>query len=146
MFKQQCLIRKITPKLIEELKGFGYECFKSSENGNRKNGILCNGKIAVALPDNCDGFDIDTYLSENPKIVDCGWNDEMFLALAALRNDTDKHQWFICKEEFLNYSLETVKVGTWQKCIFDKLSYSQTLRFRKAKKDEIITHFKTEFD
>ena len=30
--------------------------------------------------------------------IDCGTNEELFLAIAALRDDTDKLQWFISPE------------------------------------------------
>lgn len=73
----------------------------------------------------------------------CQTNERLFLAIAAMRNDSDKHQWFICKEEFIStHTLDIVKKDTWQKSIHDKLSYSQKRLWKKATVKELINHFK----
>ena len=73
----------------------------------------------------------------------CGNNEDLFLALAALNCKSDKYKWFICKEEYIsNHTLEPIPVGTWQKNLnHDKLPYSLKKLWRKATKKEIIEHF-----
>ena len=36
---------------------------------------------------------------ENSKIIDCGTNEELFIAIAALRDNSDKYQYFVTEEE-----------------------------------------------
>lgn len=98
-FIQPCFIRKNTPELRKKLKELGYEpfgsvkyeCdtgwglstdnrlgeFESFDNNGLKNIIKCES------PDYEDS-------------IDCGTNEELFLALAALRDDSDYMQWFVC--------------------------------------------------
>lgn len=62
--------------------------------------------------------------------IDCGTNEELFLAIAALRDDTDKYQWFI------------PPAGAW---VYNK-GYESilevSLKWRKATVNELIEHFK----
>lgn len=62
--------------------------------------------------------------------IDCGTNEELFLALAALRDDTDKFQWFISPEGIWAYNKNN-----------DSISVSP--KWRKATVYELIEHFKT---
>lgn len=101
VFNQSCLIRKNTPKLMDKLKYLGYKIHKLSEPESRGDGILCNGKVAVGIPYNSQEFNLDEYLKNNPQIIDCGKNEELFLALAALRNDSDYMQYFVCGNSFV---------------------------------------------
>lgn len=79
--------------------------------------------------------------------IDCGDNEEMFFALAALRDDTNEHQWFIATDTLWdeNYDGEITtyfEEGQWFK--YDEWSYIEDLPsyFRKATVEEIIEHFK----
>ena len=77
--------------------------------------------------------------------IDCGTNEELFLALAALNDKNDYGQWFVCMEEYLGNNLNPVKVGTWQCCMAHKqLPYSLNRLWRKATACEIVEHFKKE--
>ena len=60
--------------------------------------------------------------------IDCGTNEELFLALAALRNDTDKYQWFTDGD-------------LWFKCGDEVCNEGR--KIHKATVDELIEHFKT---
>lgn len=62
--------------------------------------------------------------------IDCGTNEDLFLALAALRDDTDKFQWFISPEGIWAYNKNN-----------DSISVSP--KWRKATVYELIEHFKT---
>lgn len=69
--------------------------------------------------------------------IDCGTNEELFLALAALRDDIDKNQWFTdgdlwfkCGDEMCDETIE-----------YYLNEYDR--EFHKATVDELIEHFKT---
>lgn len=84
--------------------------------------------------------------------IDCGTNEELFLALAALRDDTDKFQWFIA-ESSLSVSFDDA-IGNDHYFVEPKGSFffwgieyqNSTIilgNFRKATVDELIEYFKT---
>lgn len=82
-FIAPCFIRRNTPSLIKSLKALGYA---SGENYGKWNIICENGKYITGK-----------VIRENDKskFIDCGVNEQLFLALAALRNDSDYMQWFV---------------------------------------------------
>lgn len=127
-FTTPCLIRKNTPGLRKKLEALGYRL----NNGKWMGKYLATFRIKetkewryVASPE----WD----LQNNPDIgcsIDCGTNEEKFLAIAGLRNDTNKYQWFISPE------------GCW--CYnkgYDDIS-EVSLKWRKATIEEVVEHFK----
>lgn len=81
----------------------------------------------------------------NPDYINCGNNIELFLALASMRDDTDKYQLFVCET-----SSSWVNLGMWQNkgdfdfCLIDDYYMGQDKRFtsmippvHKASIDEI---------
>lgn len=143
VFKQSCLIRRNTSRLRDKLSDLGYKIHKLSETEDREYGILCNDKVAVGIPGNCREFNLDEYLKNNPRIIDCEKNEDLFLAIAALRDDSDIHQWFVNENK-----------SCWWKCSLDEfkqdfeasnedknLSYKY---FHKATINELINYFKKE--
>lgn len=143
VFKQSCLIRKNTPGLRDKLSDLGYKVHRLSETEDREYGILCNGKVAVGIPDNCREFNLDKYLKNNPQIIDCGKDEDLFLAIAALRDDSDIHQWF--KSNFVN---EFIKCDYDEFHLFtfnplDALDHNDlSIYYHKATIKELIDHFK----
>lgn len=83
-FIQPCFIRKNTPELINKLKELGY--ISHIFNNNDANNIYVD-KLGTYI-----SVDIENL----PYYIDCGTNEELFLALAALRDDSDYMQWFVC--------------------------------------------------
>lgn len=84
--------------------------------------------------------------------IDCGTNEELFLAIAALRNDTNMFQWFIA-ESSLSVSFDDA-IGNDHYFVEPKGSFffwgieyqNSTIisgNFRKATVDELIEYFKT---
>ena len=119
MFTQPCFIRKNTPELREKLEELGYknvDVFKNSSN------IICASGYWQSYPD-------ENLLLETD-LIDCGTNEQLFLALAALRDDSDYMQWFT--EYYGGMVL-------WSKCEEDKQSNPYR---RKATPSELIEHFK----
>lgn len=156
-FCQPCFIRKNTPELRKKLEELGYKiCVCSSfddniwlntflyEDREEVHGIGCwDDSFPCKKEDVFNNYINENNERKNPNI-DCGTNEDLFLALAALRDDSDYMQWFICKEEYISIStMDFVKIGTWQlNTQHHKLSYSLKKLWRKATVEEIIEHFK----
>jgi hypothetical protein len=93
-FTQPCFIRKNTPELRKKLEELGYEansyeCFWDDENRYIITTIGSNGFAFYTLCiKNC-------CILENKEFIDCGDNEELFLAIAALRTDSPDYQWFL---------------------------------------------------
>lgn len=94
-FTTQAFILKNTPELRKKLEELGYL-------------FIPNGWNEWSIPiENCEYLlcDTDTYQGNpisyytgkvcKPNLgIDCGTNEELFLTIAALRDDTDDNQWF----------------------------------------------------
>ena len=120
MFTQKCFIRKNTPELVKKLEELGYELVVVGRH-SRERWIFCYDKYAVSRSEAIIGRDW----------IDCGTNDELFLAIAALRDDSDKFQWF------------TDGNGYWQQCIGSfKFPSLAKEKLHKATVQELIEHFK----
>lgn len=150
-FTTPCFIRKNTQELRKKLEELGYKPSRL---------IFDNKKLCLAT-----GLNKYTHItnemfdSKDPHItwncagrIDCGTNEELFLALAALRDDTDKFQWFIA-ESSLSVSFDDA-IGNDHYFVEPKGSFffwgieyqNSTIilgNFRKATVDELIEYFKT---
>ena len=132
-FTTPYFIRKDTQELRKKLEELGY---KPSIV------IFDNKKLCLATAANKEyakytNITNEMFDSKDPHItwncagrIDCGTNEELFLALAALRDDTDKFQWFISPEGIWAYNKNN-----------DSISVSP--KWRKATVYELIEHFKT---
>lgn len=139
-FTTPCFIRKNTPTLQERLKNLGY---LSLDNDNdKRDGLVAdrNGFMYSIFEKNVLG---STY--------NCGINEELFLAIAALRDDTNNSQWFIA-ESSLSVSFHDA-IGNDHYFVEPKGSFffwdiewqNATIVsgfVRKATVDELIEHFK----
>ena len=125
MFTTPCFIRKNTPELREKLRKLGYIISETLVITNFDE-IVCYDNIAYGCEYPCE---------YRQKAIDCGTNEDLFIALAALRDDTDKNQW-----------LTDGKI--WGK--FDEDSFLHPIQIinylqskgHKATIEEIIEHFK----
>lgn len=86
-FKQPCFIRKNTPELRKKLEELGYENRGKVRYYGEPIYIYCEMDIFYTSP--CKLKIPDNY------IIDCDDNEELFLSLAALRDDSDYMQWFV---------------------------------------------------
>lgn len=136
MFTTPCFIRKNTPELREKLEKLGYTCSLYLFGG----GFISIGNLFYlrTLPTKCQYQGMQT-LMHNSSVIDCGKNEEMFLALAALRDDTDRYQQFVCIESYCDYFDLFHDIGHFAKCITDRMPDSKY--WRKATAEEIIEHF-----
>lgn len=134
MFLQSCFIRKDNQELRDRLKRIGLQphpCImpKSSEYLFVNRGFYSRNEIG--------------YQEEIERAVDCGTNERLFLAIASLRDDTDKNQWFVMDSEvYLN-----INKGDWFKATdmnggFHVGTQIDPLYCHKATVEELIEHFK----
>ena len=122
MFTQKCFIRKNTPELVNKLEELGYKALFSARNGYGKYLYAFNGKIV--------GGEYNAY-DERSGFIDCKESEELFIAIASLRDDTDNIQWF------------TDGNGYWQQCIGSfKFPSLAKEKLHKATVQELIEHFK----
>ena len=126
MFTQKCFIRKNTPELVNALEQLGYGTLFSARNGYGEY-LCCYNSIVTGA----DGSVI------NYEFIDCGTNEKLFLAIAALRDDSDKFQyftngvfWIKCSQLELKHELDN---NYEEFCVAD---------FHKATVEELIKHFK----
>ena len=141
-FTTPCFIRKNTQELRRGLEELGY--FNNSPQWTN------NCSIIWAYQYPMKGFDTPNYVIADSfdlpfnkhsalcgKFIDCGTNEELFLAIATLRDDTDKYQWFTdgdlwfkCGDEVCNETIE-----------YYLNKYGR--KIHKATVNELIEHFKT---
>lgn len=106
-FSTPAFIRKNTPELRKKLEKLGY---------NHPTDVIEDERFCIATsPVNCNYHIIikGAFDATNPYRtwncagrIDCGTNEELFLAIAALRDDTDNNQlftngkddWGICRD------------------------------------------------
>lgn len=135
MFIQPCFIQKCTPALIEKLVELGYKIMGKT---TLSYGIFCNnGKIKI-----CSTNEQPSIKDKN--FIQCYDNEELFLALAALRDETDKKQWFISNVDIFTecYNNEWRLYENWHNIFTIEDLNSKIPPIRKATVKEIIEHFK----
>lgn len=141
-FTTPCFIRKNTETLRKKLEEVGY--LNNSPEWTNNCSIIWAYQYPMKGFDTpvyviADSFDVpfDKHSALCGKFVDCGTNEELFLAIAALRDDTDKYQWFTdgdlwfkCGDEVCNETIE-----------YYLNKYGR--KIHKATVNELIGHFKT---
>ena len=85
MFTQRCFIRKNTYELVEKLKELGYNPGFSARNNYGNSLQTCCHKSHGAVYGYEDKIDDDS--DDLAGGINCGTNEELFLAIAALRDD-----------------------------------------------------------
>lgn len=136
-FTTPCFIRKNTDNIRNRLKEVGYKMLFPIEYDN----LECSDNWVndIKSLNDCNG-------------INCGFNEELFLAIAALRDDSNYMQWFIT-DSILSVSYSD-SIGndhyfTEPKGImffWDENWDNATIisgRYHKATVDELIEHFKT---
>lgn len=127
MFTTHCFIRKNTPELRNKLQDMGYR--QNIYDKNEYPWLAVNHNMFISVS---KGFE------RLPEFnIDCGENEDLFLALAALRDDkTPDYQWFVWDdiedegEKFKQYIPGEPWQGWWW------------FEVHKATVEELIEHFK----
>lgn len=131
-FTTPCFIRKNTDNIRNRLKELGYYCNPYLGWHNLFTCIF--GIISVY-----SWYDDDiNALKERDVLVDCGANEELFLAIAALRDDIDKFQWFTDGDKWIQCP-EILFSTYW---VYNDVDVNLDA-IHKATVDELIEHFKT---
>lgn len=131
-FTTVAFIRRNTPELRKKLKELGYYAHPNYEliyqqNKDYTKGALYTGRGFYA--NNPIGYEEEVKGS-----IDCGDSETLFLAIAALRDDTDKFQWFTDSYHWEICPDEVAYINAW----IDKYEYSP----HKATVEELIEHFR----
>lgn len=135
-FTTPCFIRKNTQELRKKLEELGYKMLSPIEYDN----LECSDNWVndIKSLNDCNG-------------INCGFNEELFLAIAALRDDSNYMQWFIA-DSILSVSYSD-SIGNDHYFIepkgimffWDENWDNATIisgRYHKATVDELIEHFK----
>lgn len=127
MFIQKCFIRKNTPELRKKLTLLGLK--ENDIDDFKEKWIAVNYGLYISVS---EGFE-RIHLND----IDCGKNEDLFFAIAALRDDSDKNQWFtdgdndfwfISGDENCNCTIQ-----------YYKETYNKNIH--KATVQELINHF-----
>ena len=141
-FIQPCFIRKNTPELRKKLEELGYtpnsyECFWDDNN---------RYLITFISPTGFDGFGLcitDCCILDNKSYIDCGTNEELFIAIASLRDDTDVNQWFVMDvEEYMDINQGDWFIATDRNGGKHIGTQIDPMYCHKATVEEIIEHLK----
>ena len=124
-FTQPCFIRKNTHEIINRLKALRIP-HNDYDKGD-KPWIAFNYGMWISVDEGHNKL--------FPDEIDCGDNEDLFLALAALRDDTDEKQWFI-----MDYGFQKTWVFSETKQ-FD-INHPFIIKAYKATVEELIEHFK----
>lgn len=146
-FQQRAFLRLNADVIQEILKEIGYHICPCC---NFKDAVwLCtlptNGSVhGIGYSDETRPLsveqELELFLSQkSDDEIDCGENENLFYSIAALRNDTDKHQWFTDGNKWVKCSEN--KFSTYWICNNTGVSLDN---IHKATVDELIEHFKNE--
>ena len=140
MFTQPCFIRKNTPELRKKLEELGYHTYHIEDYEDAPSNWCTVSEVEACYA----GIWCNEPKGESAKKrIDCGTNEELFLAIAALRNDTDINQWFVMEVKVY----QDLSQGDWFKATDVNGQYHigtkiDPLYCHKATVEELIEHFK----
>lgn len=152
MFTQPCFIRKNTFELKKKLEEFGYIVHLGNIDSTY---IMTFGTHAIPkqnvseieneLIDYNSSRDFESDKLYMNDYIDCGINEKLFLAISALRDDTDKNQYFVTEanQAWFNQGIYAKK-GSLILCLTDdyyigqKKEICNILPAHKATVEELI--------
>ena len=128
MFTEKCFIRKNTKELQDKLLNLSLK--KNTLDDFKGNCLAVNYGMFISQ---YRLNELKEY--EHNEDIDCGENEELFLAIAALRDDSNEHQWFIWDDDENEGDKWKLYDGNsnWSWWIFE---------VHKATIEELIEHFK----
>lgn len=143
-FTTPAFIRKNTPELRKKLEKLGY---------NHSTDVIEDERFCIATsPVNCNYHVIlkEVFDDTNPHHtwncagrIDCGTNEELFIVIAALRDDTDNNQLFTNGRGDWGIYRDNFKEGGLSGMNFFGIPNDFDLsNYHKATVDELIEYFK----
>lgn len=149
-FTTPCFILKNTQELRKKLEKLGYEILNFGDttldahnyDGKGSHKSIEEGKVITTSYGNLYGvvYDVDTITKEGR--IDCGTNEELFLAIAALRDDTDNNQLFTNGKGDWSIYRDRSDGGLPGMDFYGMPNDFDLSHYHKASVDELIKHFK----
>lgn len=134
-FTTSCFIRKNTPELRKKLERLGYYLHPECIDDDRGNYLFVNREYYLNRPLG--------YSEELSRSIDCGTNEDLFLAIAALRDDTDDKQIFTNGKGDFAICREDEKCGGLNGLEYVNMPNDFNIdNYHKATVKELIEHFK----
>ena len=134
MFTQKCFIQENNQLLrlrLEEL-GYGKSIFFEGDLPYLYTDICREGTLKPFYDE--ANFDAPILFHTNDSIINCKGNESLFLAIAALRDDSNEHQWFVWDDDDEGDKWKLYdNDSNWSWWIFE---------CHKASAKELIEHFK----
>lgn len=116
MFTHSCLIRTNSQELRDKLYALGYNICPCASGLESNDGLYTEHGVVHALS-----------VGAPPNCIDCFEHESLFLAIAAIRDDSDADQYFTD--------------GTlWEKTIYNEPSKYMKLNGRKATPKELLKY------
>ena len=143
-FTTPCFIRKNTQELRRGLEELGYSHGKPKyyADDNKYDFIMCNNGIFFLLSQKNHVIRNGHPLKKRGS-VDCGTNEELFLAIAALRDDTDNNQLFTNGKGDWGIYRDGSDGGLSGMDFYGMPNDFNLSYYHKATVNELIEHFKT---
>lgn len=140
-FKENLLLRKKSDKLVKKLEEIGYSFSGYDALDNEEPCIM-------TYSDMFSGGLYSFTQSKSISVYDCGSDEQLFLSLAALTDETKLHQLYLCHRDYYDSVMDgsdvlLYKNGDMVLCtdlMDDFLNHPDC--FHKASKEEIIDYFK----
>ncbi len=146
-FTTPCFIRKNTQELRRGLEELGYS--KNYPKWTDDCSIIWAYQYPMKGFDTpvyviADSFDVpfDKHSALCGKFVDCGTNEELFLAIAALKDDTDNNQLFTNGKGDWDIYRDGSDGGLSGMDFYGMPNDFEIDNYHKASVDELIEHFK----
>lgn len=133
-FTTPAFIRKNTPELRKRLEALGYYLHPECIDDDRGNYLFVNREYYLNRPLG--------YSEELSRSIDCGTNESLFLAIAALRDDTDNNQMFINGKGDWGICRDGSDGGLEGLDFYGIPNDLNVDNYHKATVEELIEHFK----
>ena len=154
MFTQKCFIRENTPLIRNKLESIGASICGCVEYGIG-DCISFNKGIVHKFSFNFEYGETykPTILKEIENFIDCYHNEDLFIAICSLRDDSEINQFFVLETTVNQWSENCKPVGSFVKCVRDKWFFDfdksgnpsvlseRNISAHKATVEELINHF-----
>lgn len=141
-FTTPCFIRKNTPELRDKLKELGYHVCSCTTSKTAIYLMVGYEGIHAVSDEVVDVFE-DEVKAGILESIDCEDDENLLMALAALRDDSDYMQWFTNGTDFIKCEREDWPDMYSVLCSGRGNEYMNELdKYHKATPTEIIAHFK----
>lgn len=147
MYKQACYVKTKGIDVINTLMSLGYVIQNTFD-------IDINSKeyLILTVPEFLEAKALILPINTNTKLLDdafdCNDNEKAFLAIAGMRDDTDRHQYFVDEDGASWANLEMwIEPGSLIKCCIDEMIQCfNSPKTHRASAEEIFNYFEKNKD